>query len=129
MANLLTETKENMKYHGLSPEDIVHIGTVYTIVDKEYSHYACTWEEFTALADHEYDDDYGAPYVAQDLVIVFSNGCWMTRAEYDGSEWWQYHEPPKVPQGPAKPITALMGEMFSDISDYHEELDCEEMIE
>lgn len=121
MDNLLKETKEMMRYHGQAPEDIVHIGTILPEVDKTFSHYACTWEEFMVLADNEYDDGYGAPYVAQDLVILFSNGDWASRAEYDGSEWWQYHSLPVVPLGPAAPITALMGKMFSMVEDYHEE--------
>lgn len=121
MNNLLKETKELMRYYGQTPEDIVHIGTTLPEVDKPFSHYACTWEEFVVLADNEYDDGYGAPYVAQDLVILFSNGDWASRAEYDGSEWWQYNSCPAVPLGPAAPITALMGKMFSMVEDYHEE--------
>ena len=121
MNNLLEETKKMMSWHAQKPEDIVHIGTTWPVADSPFSHYACTWEEFMVLAANEYDDDYGAPYVAQDLVILFSNGDWASRAEYDGSEWWQYHSRPVVPLGPAAPITALMGKKFSTIEDYHEE--------
>lgn len=33
---------------------------------------------------------YGSPEIATDLVIRFSDGRSMWRAEYDGSEWWDF---------------------------------------
>lgn len=40
-----------------------------------------------------YDNGYGG----QELfgLIVFTNGSWIERYEYDGSEWWEYKETPK----------------------------------
>ena len=48
---------------------------------------------FEGLASIEYDDGYGL----QELygVIVFNDHSWLTRGEYDGSEWWQKHTEPQ----------------------------------
>ena len=84
--NLLTETVEFMEFIDESPEDIIFIGS-------EHSGYECTWDEFVILADREYDSGFGAQEVAEDLIIVFSDGCRMFRREYDGSECWRYVRP------------------------------------
>lgn len=51
-------------------------------------------DELLELMNFDYDDGYGAPEIAQDLKIVGDN-WWLERAEYDGSEWWEYKETPK----------------------------------
>jgi hypothetical protein len=50
-------------------------------------------EFFAGLASIDYDDGYGM----QELygVIVFNDHSWLTRGEYDGSEWWQKHVEPQ----------------------------------
>lgn len=57
-----------------------------------------TQQEFDAFMDaldFEYDDDYGT----QELhgLIWLSNGNWMSRWEYDGSEGWQLNSLPEIP--------------------------------
>lgn len=44
------------------------------------------------LADINYDNGYGG----QELfgTIVFKDGTWLERAEYDGSEWWAHRKLP-----------------------------------
>jgi hypothetical protein len=54
------------------------------------------WEEFLADLNFEYDAGYGG----QELfgTVWFSaSDAWMTRGEYDGSEWWQIHCKPEIP--------------------------------
>jgi len=36
----------------------------------------------------EYDDGYGS----QELegIVLFKDGTWLEREEYDGSEWWRF---------------------------------------
>ena len=43
----------------------------------------------------EYDKGYGG---GQELdgTILFSDNTWLTRGEYDGSEYWEYHTPPTI---------------------------------
>lgn len=45
---------------------------------------------------HRYDSGFGG----QELFgcVWMDNGEWITRGEYDGSEWWEYHRAPEVPQ-------------------------------
>ena len=102
MANLLKETIEAIENSGHTVEDIIFIGS-------EKSGHCCTWDEFCLLADREYDDGYGAPQVASDLIIVFKDSTKMWRDEYDGSEWWKYSKPFTMPEVKLK-ITRLICE-------------------
>ncbi len=45
-----------------------------------------------ALLDKEYDDGYGGQELSG--TIVFKDGTWLSRGEYDGSEWWDYNTMP-----------------------------------
>jgi len=51
--------------------------------------------EFLARINHRYDDGFGG----QELygTIWYTDGTWSSRGEYDGSEWWEHHEVPVVP--------------------------------
>lgn len=42
--------------------------------------------------DFEYSEGYGA----QELfgLVLFNDGSWLERGEYDGAEWWEYKKPP-----------------------------------
>lgn len=105
--NLLTETIEDIKESGHSIKDVHFIGSK----DGKYS---ITWQEFEQLADIEYDNGYGAPEVATDLIIQFTDRSYLQRNEYDGSEWWSYPKPlPLLSSG--KPFTKLTGGMWSTI--------------
>jgi len=84
MPNLLAETVDAISLTGKTPEQITFIGSLA-------SGHSCTWYEYQRLANHEYDSGYGGQEVATDLVIVFSDGSFLDRREYDGSEWWEYH--------------------------------------
>jgi hypothetical protein len=96
--NLLTETIEALKPR--EPKDVLWVGTR----DVWF-----TWDEFAAIADVEYDAGFGAPEVAQDLLVV-GNGWWMSRGEYDGSEWWDIHVPPTRPSRQAPPKSLTIGQ-------------------
>lgn len=97
--NLLTETIEAITESGHTPDQIVFIGS-------EQSGHQCSWDEYRILADQAYDNSYVAQKVAKDLIIVFSDGTRMFRAEYDGSEWWDYVRVFAVPKS-AVPIRKL----------------------
>lgn len=99
MTNLLHETRDAIGRSGHTEKDIVFIGS-------EKTGHSCTWEEFTELANIEYDSGFGAAEVAQDLIIVFSDGAKMWRGEYDGSEWWEFSTPFKRSEE-TKPIKRL----------------------
>jgi hypothetical protein len=114
MSNLLEETKNAIGNSNHTIQDINFIGSI----DPGY---ACSWDEFQVLADREYDSGYGSQQVASDLIIMFTDGTYLERAEYDGSEWWEYREKLNIPTN-VKPITTLFAKYGWDtIADCHGE--------
>ncbi|KJJ61513.1 hypothetical protein RT21_19945 [Pseudomonas sp. 10B238] len=109
--NLLQETLEAIAESGHASADIVFIGS-------PVSGHACSWDEFTVLADFDYDDGYGAQIVSSDLVIVFADCGHLRRTEYDGSEGWEYIAPFKAPESP-KMISKLTGGTWSTLADHN----------
>lgn len=87
MSNLLVETREVLEDNNKTINDINWVGNNKFYFDVN---------EFLNIANVEYDDSYGAPEVAQDLLVVGDN-WWLERHEYDGSEWWEYKEIPLKP--------------------------------
>ncbi|MDP8184362.1 hypothetical protein [Phocoenobacter skyensis] len=44
-----------------------------------------------------YDSGYGVNFWdLEHTFIVFDDGTWLSRREYDGAEWWEYNKPPSV---------------------------------
>lgn len=56
-------------------------------------------QDFTDFLE-DLNFDYDAGYGGQELygTIWLDDGTWYTRGEYDGSEWWQYHCCPSIPE-------------------------------
>ena len=52
-------------------------------------------ESFLNSLDFTYDDGFGG----QELfgTVWLTNGIWLSRGEYDGSEWWEIHSYPTIP--------------------------------
>lgn len=50
------------------------------------------------VLDIDYDNGYGSQEIAADLVVVFTDGGFLRREEYDGSEWWEYEPPFRGPE-------------------------------
>lgn len=50
------------------------------------------FNDFLDKLNFEYNDGYGGQYIYG--YIWYNNGCWSERAEYDGSEWWEYKKCP-----------------------------------
>ena len=46
------------------------------------------------------DFDYDAGYGLQELFgcVWWEDGTWSDRGEYDGSEWWEHHKTPEIPE-------------------------------
>ncbi len=53
-------------------------------------------DAFFESLDFEYDSGYGRQHLFG-TVWLEKEGTWMERGEYDGSEWWDYHECPEIP--------------------------------
>lgn len=100
--NLLGETKSAISRSGHSTDDVRFVGSR----DEKLG---IPWSQAEPVLDIDYDDDYGSQEIAADLVVVFTDGGFLRREEYDGSEWWEYEPPFRVPetQKPFKFVKAL----------------------
>lgn len=84
--NLWTETIEALEWNGYKWDDVKFIQNGDVDISKPY---------FEMLAKQfNYDSSYGTELIDRNLVIVGDN-WWLERAEYDGSEWWEYKTLPK----------------------------------
>jgi hypothetical protein len=59
-------------------------------------HTQADWEAFIEVLDFKYDAGYGG----QELygLVWLTDGTWLERGEYDGSEWWDHHICPILPK-------------------------------
>lgn len=87
--NFLSETEGLIESLGYETDEIVFIGSSKNPVQ------IGTWEDFRKVADFDYDQDATDVTIAQDLVIVFDDGCWLER-EDASCEAWRHCEPPAV---------------------------------
>ena len=55
------------------------------------------YQEFLHRLDFDYDDGYGGQELYGTVWLMKPN-TWLSRGEYDGSEWWEYNECPPVPE-------------------------------
>lgn len=101
--NLLSETLNRMSLYGKKFTDVREVTwnvlCRYT-VDAEgnhtnhVQHKRCTWDTFSKVASKiDYDSGYGAQEIEGSLVVLFNDGSWLERWEYDGSEGWEYRLP------------------------------------
>jgi hypothetical protein len=67
-----------------------------TIFKLVVGHDSQALEEFLRALDFEYDSGYGT----QELfgTVWLSDGTWLSRGEYDGSEWWEHNKIPDIPE-------------------------------
>lgn len=105
MKNLLTETAEILLQCKKVKDDVRWVGVRYAGVGREDTGLSFTWEQFSAVANLEYDNGFGGNEVEGSLVVV-GDDWWLERGEYDGSEWWEFKTmPTKPPSGmPTKDI-------------------------
>lgn len=106
--NLLKETIDILQNHGKTMDDVLWFGS---------RNFTISREEFEQKADYDYDKGYGAPEVAQDLLVV-GKDFWLERHEYDGSEWWEYKSMPIKPTKKAKARNVVLsGQMWEDLEE------------
>lgn len=89
MKNFYEETIEDIKRVGRTLEDIAWIGS--------YSVEIPINQFFKVAKATTYDNGWGRAEMPIDLRIVFKDGGYLERREYDGSEWWQYIAPMRRP--------------------------------
>lgn len=85
--NLLKETLEIFEKYGYREDNVSYVKV--PIRNKRFCA-NISWEEFKEnIKDINYDPGYGLQEISGQLQIVFTNGNFLERREYDGSEWWQ----------------------------------------
>lgn len=104
--NLLAETERCFSELNFSWDDVAFIAC------DDFSISIENFRQVAATAD--YDAGYGAPEVAQDLIIVFKNDSWLERDEYDGSEGWIYRHLPYKPETERKIHALVVGQKKND---------------
>lgn len=77
----------SIRYQGLEGK-ASQITLKVNYSEKEYN-------EFLNSLDFGYDDGFGI----QELygIVWLEDGTWLSRDEYDGSEWWIHHVLPDIP--------------------------------
>ena len=97
--NLYEETVRKLRENGKTIADIIAV---------QGGDFGITVEDFIELAKNtDYDDGYGGQEVASDLLVIGKN-WWLERAEYDGSEWWEFKKYPKIKKN-IQAVSALAG--------------------
>ena len=87
MLNLILETAPIkcavIKYKGLT-------------IRLKQNHSEENLDKFFDELDFVYDKGYGSQQLFG--TVWFQDGTWATRGEYDGSEWWDHHTEPEIPE-------------------------------
>ncbi len=90
MINFKEETLLSITNNNKTPTDISFIA----LGDK----YVLDVVTFLNNCNFTYDNGYGSANIPENLLIVFKDGSWLERGEYDGSEWWEYKQVPLLPK-------------------------------
>jgi len=86
--NFLQETILELQEHNKTTEDVCWCG------NEKFGYF--NWNDFIEVANFEYYSGYGRAEIAKDLMVV-GKDFWLERHEYDGSEWWEHHKCPEIP--------------------------------
>lgn len=86
LRNLYEETVNTLEYYDKDWNDVIGIcGDNIRI----------PLQNFKKMANKTYNSGFGFAEVPRDLKIV-GEDWWLERAEYDGSEWWEFKKIPNV---------------------------------
>ena len=102
--NVLTELNDALQEVNKTVEDIK---AIQLATSKEYGYETTdhtSHKELKATTEIEAklqewsDITYHNGYGSQELfgAVLFKDNTWLSRGEYDGSEWWEYNKPPTV---------------------------------
>ena len=68
-------------------KEYINLPINYSIFDKE---------TFLKKLDREYDSGWGGPNLFG--IVWCTDETWVSRGEYDGSEWWTHNKMPDTPE-------------------------------
>lgn len=63
------------------------------------------YAKFLDSLDFTYDNGYGGQFLYG--IVWLDDGTWLSRGEYDGSEWWEHNVLPGIPEELKPPIDAV----------------------
>ena len=98
MQNLKEETLQTLSEHGKSIDDIRWVCGFMGEIPVD---------EFWIVSNRKYDEGFGGAEV-KDIYIV-GDDWWLERAEYDGSEWWEYKT---IPTRPSTVVNDALNAVF-----------------
>lgn len=107
--NLLAETIEDLEANKRAASEVKWVGS-------RDGKYAMTWDEFTKVANVDYDNGFGGQEIASDLVVV-GDAWWLERHEYDGSEGWSFKTTPTLQDGYKPFSTVNNGDSWCNVGD------------
>lgn len=85
--NLYEELIRELKNNNLKVWDIKQIRFTEHFVDTQ---------EFLEVAKKtDYDSGFGGQEIPEDLIVL-GDDWWLSRGEYDGSEWFHFNRQPKL---------------------------------
>ena len=84
MQNFKKETLEKIEESHHKIEDVMFVGSA----DGKYR---MNIDKFLEKSNFEYEESYGSSKIAVDLIVYFKDNSFLSRGEYDGSEWWEYN--------------------------------------
>ena len=67
----------------------------FTVIQDNSQEFQFSFDDFKRNANFYYDNGYGIIYINQTLKIIFKDGSFLKRCEYDGLEWWEFVQIPK----------------------------------
>lgn len=85
--NLINETIDTMLDEGYLESDVVAVLDECSMARMPWADFKEKYKGFT------YDAGFGSVEVNLALKIVFKDGSWLERSEYDGAECWEYRKP------------------------------------
>jgi len=91
--NLMSETKQIIENLGKSISDIevLNVFGLNGALNIKTTNSEEIEKAIEKDMDISYDDGFGIQYIHG--IILFKDGTWIERVEYDGAEWWEPHEP------------------------------------
>lgn len=101
--NLYQEIVDILEKNNKTIKDIFWVGTKEATIDTAL---------FLEKAKYtNYDNGYGGANIAGDILIVGVD-WWLSRGEYDGSEWWLFNTLPQRPKMHRTKFNLRRGNLF-----------------
>lgn len=113
---LLSETIDKLKRYGQEVSDVCYV--IVVADDRVFNADRLawiSWEQFSSVADFEYDKGHGNVEIQLELTVV-GEDWWLERREYDGAEWWVYQ---KLPLKPKKHLASVEKQHLLDSWEKH----------